>query len=117
MPSRPLRWERDCMPAARERDMVRLLPRMGSEGGVTLQGRPQPVTSGRLARTALLVVLIVLALGSRILDSRIAVGSSPVILAMLAYTIVVVVTVIVLGSFVYVLDQLFARLIVDLFTT
>jgi preprotein translocase subunit SecE len=34
---------------------------------------------------------------------------------LVTYTIVVVVTVIVLGSFVYVLDQLFARLIVDLF--
>jgi preprotein translocase subunit SecE len=36
---------------------------------------------------------------------------------LITYTIVVVVTVIVLGSFVYVLDQLFARLIVDLFAT
>jgi preprotein translocase subunit SecE len=36
---------------------------------------------------------------------------------LVTYTIVVVVTVIVLGSFVYVLDQLFARLIVDLFGT
>jgi preprotein translocase subunit SecE len=34
---------------------------------------------------------------------------------LITYTIVVVVTVIVLGSFVYVLDQLFARLILDLF--
>ncbi len=34
---------------------------------------------------------------------------------LITYSIVVVVTVAVLGSFVYVLDQLFARLIVDLF--
>jgi len=34
---------------------------------------------------------------------------------LITYSIVVVVTVAVLGSFVYVLDQLFARLVVDLF--
>lgn len=50
----------------------------------TLQGRPQPVITGRLARTALLVVLIVLTLGPWILDSRIPVGQSPAILATLA---------------------------------
>lgn len=35
---------------------------------------------------------------------------------LITYSIVVVVAVMVLGSFVYVLDQLFARLIVDLMT-
>jgi preprotein translocase subunit SecE len=34
---------------------------------------------------------------------------------LVTYSIVVVVTVVVLGSFIYVLDQLFARLIVELF--
>jgi preprotein translocase subunit SecE len=34
---------------------------------------------------------------------------------LVTYSIVVVVTVVVLGSLIYVLDQLFARLIVDLF--
>jgi preprotein translocase subunit SecE len=34
---------------------------------------------------------------------------------LITYSIVVVVTVVVLGSFIYVLDQLFARLIIDLF--
>jgi preprotein translocase subunit SecE len=34
---------------------------------------------------------------------------------LVTYSIVVVVTVVVLGSFIYVLDQLFARLIIDLF--
>jgi preprotein translocase subunit SecE len=34
---------------------------------------------------------------------------------LISYSIVVVVTVVVLGSFIYVLDQLFARLIIDLF--
>jgi preprotein translocase subunit SecE len=34
---------------------------------------------------------------------------------LITYSIVVVVTVVVLGSFIYVLDQLFARLVVDLF--
>jgi hypothetical protein len=48
-----------------------------------LNGRPQPVTQGRLARTALLVVLIVLALGLSITDSRIVAESIPAILAAL----------------------------------
>jgi preprotein translocase subunit SecE len=34
---------------------------------------------------------------------------------LITYSIVVVVTVVVLGSFIYVLDQLFARLIINLF--
>jgi preprotein translocase subunit SecE len=34
---------------------------------------------------------------------------------LITYSIVVVVTVVVLGSFIYVLDQLFARLVVELF--
>jgi preprotein translocase subunit SecE len=34
---------------------------------------------------------------------------------LITYSIVVVVMVVVLGSFIYVLDQLFARLIIDLF--
>jgi preprotein translocase subunit SecE len=34
---------------------------------------------------------------------------------LVTYSIVVVVMVVVLGSFIYVLDQLFARLVVDLF--
>lgn len=53
------------------------------EIGGTLNGRPQPITTDRLARTALLVVLIVLALGPSIVDSRIPVESIPVILAAL----------------------------------
>ncbi len=65
--------------------MVRFAAQMGSEVGDTLQGQPQPITTGRLARTALLVVLIVLAMGPWILDRSIAVGSSPAILATLAF--------------------------------
>jgi preprotein translocase subunit SecE len=34
---------------------------------------------------------------------------------LITYSIVVVVTVVVLGSYVFILDQLFAQLIVDLF--
>jgi preprotein translocase subunit SecE len=34
---------------------------------------------------------------------------------LITYSIVVVVTVVVLGSFIYVMDQLFARMIIDLF--
>jgi hypothetical protein len=56
---------------------------MRSEVGDILNGRPQPVTTGRLARTALLVVLIVLALGPSIVDSRTPAGSIPAILATL----------------------------------
>ena len=66
------------------RDMLRCLGRMRSEVGDTMNGRPQPVTTGRFARTALLVVLIVLALGPSIIDSRISAGSIPAILATLA---------------------------------
>ncbi len=54
-----------------------------SEVGDTLKGRRHPVTSDRLERTALLVVLIVLALGPRILDSPIPAESSAAILAIL----------------------------------
>ena len=49
-----------------------------------MKGRHQPVATGRLARTSFLVVLIVLALGPRILASRIPAESSPAILAILA---------------------------------
>jgi hypothetical protein len=64
-------------------DMLRGNARMRSED--TLSGRPQPVNTGRLARTALLVVLIVLALGPSIIDSRIVAESIPVILAALTF--------------------------------
>jgi hypothetical protein len=50
----------------------------------TLNGRPEPIITGRLARTALLVVLIVLALGPSIVDSRSPAGSIALILATLA---------------------------------
>jgi hypothetical protein len=60
------------------------LQRADEEVGVTVNGRPQPVPTGRLARTALLVVLIVLALGPSIIDSRIPAGSISAILATLA---------------------------------
>jgi hypothetical protein len=64
--------------------MLRYIARMRSEVGGTVNGRPQPVATGRFARTAFLVVLIVLALGPSIIDSRIPVGSIPAILATLA---------------------------------
>ncbi len=56
---------------------------MGSEVGDTLTGRRHPLTSDRLERMALLVVLIVLALGPRILDPPIPAGSSAAILVIL----------------------------------
>jgi hypothetical protein len=63
--------------------MLRCIAWMRSEVGDTLSGPTQPVTTGRLARTALLVVLIVLALGPSIIDSRISVESMQATLATL----------------------------------
>ena len=61
---------------------ARGITRMRSEN--TVNDRPEPDVTGRLARTALLVVLIVLTLGHSIADSRISAESIPVILAALA---------------------------------
>jgi hypothetical protein len=63
--------------------MLRYIARMRSEVGDTVNGRPQPVATGRFARTAFLVVLIVLALGPSIIDSRISVESMQATLATL----------------------------------
>jgi hypothetical protein len=64
--------------------MLRCSARMRPEVGDIMNGRPQLGSTGRFARTALLVVLIVLALGPSIMDSRIPAGSVPAILATLA---------------------------------
>jgi hypothetical protein len=87
----PGRWQlalrvavRAADPSTRQGDMLRCIARMRSEVGDTLSGPTQPVSTGRLARTALLVVLIVLALGPSVIDSRIMAGSIPATLATLA---------------------------------
>jgi hypothetical protein len=58
--------------------------RRADEIGDTLNGPSQPVTTDRLARATLLVVLIVLAFGPSIIDSTIPTESTQVILATLA---------------------------------
>jgi len=57
---------------------------MRSEVSDKLNGRPEHVAGSRLARTALLVVLIVLVLGPSIIDPRTPAESMPATLATLA---------------------------------